>query len=115
MKINEETNMIEMEMETAAKHSDWFDGPLYFFQLQYLVTKSKHDEGKTMLELFVQKGSFFGQDIPQDYIDKRENLLHDLYESDDCEDAKAARAVIAGIEHVAIEEGKLVVKPRRKD
>ncbi|CAB9517292.1 expressed unknown protein [Seminavis robusta] len=113
MKLNEETNSIEMEMETAAKHSDWFDGPLYFAQLQWLVTKNKQDEGKTMLQLFLTKGSFFGQEAPQDYIEKRENLLKSLYEEADCEDAKAARAVIAGIEHVVIEEGKIIVKPRK--
>jgi hypothetical protein len=108
--IDEGKKMIEMEMETAATHEDWFDGPLFFTQLEYLVTKNKRDEGKTMLELFLTKGSFFGQAVPQDFIDKREDLLADLYEDDG---DKAARAVIEGIERVVIEDGKIVVKPRK--
>jgi hypothetical protein len=108
--INQGKKMIELEMETAATHEDWFDGPLFFTQLEYLVTKNKDDEGKTMLELFLTKGSFFGQEVPQDLIDKHENLLEAIYESDE---NKEARAIIEGIERVVIEDGKIVVKPRK--
>eukprot|EP00536_Pseudo-nitzschia_multiseries_P011621 jgi/Psemu1/308384/fgenesh1_kg.406_\ len=107
-------NTIEMKFETAATHEDWFDGPLFFAQLQYLVTKSKDDEGQGILELFVEKGSFFGQKIPQEIIDDHQNLLEDLFDVDaDDDSVEFARNVIKGIESVAIKEGSIVVKPRR--
>jgi len=100
-------------MKTAATHEDWFDGPLFFAQLQHLVSENKYDEGKKMLELFLEKGPFFGQEAPKDFIDKRQNLLQDLYREKD-EDTKAAVAVLEGIEHVAIEDGMIVVNGRVK-
>lgn len=112
----EKKDLIEMKMETAATHEDWFDGPLFFAQLQYLITKNKDDEGQTVLELFLENGSFFGQVIPEEVIDERENLLESLYDDhddDDEVDVEYIRDVINGIERVSIEEGKIVVKPRR--
>mmetsp|Transcript_19153 Transcript_19153/g.53346 ORF Transcript_19153/g.53346 Transcript_19153/m.53346 type:complete len:307 (+) Transcript_19153:143-1063(+) len=103
-------NTIEMKTETAATHEDWFDGPLFFAQLQYLVTKNKDDEGQGVLELFLEKGSFFGQEIIGDH----ENLLEGLYDVDVDDDAvEYALEVINGIESVSIEEGLITVKPRR--
>ena len=101
-------DQIEVEMETAAKHEDWFDGPLLFAQLQYLVTK--HDDGISMLEMYLENGQIFGRAATQEFIDKHENLLADLYDDPDSEDA---RAVINGIERVVIEDGKITVQPRR--
>merc|ERR1719446_1809375 len=106
--------ILEMKMETEASHEDWFDGPLFFLQLQYLITKNKEDEGRNMLELYLEKGSFFGQVIPQQVIDERENLLQDLYHQDDEEQSvEDLKQVISGIESVSIQEGKVVVKARR--
>jgi len=99
-------NTIEMKMETAAKHKDWFDGPLYFARLQYLVTKDKHDDFKEVSELFLQDGYFLGQQVSGEYIKKRENLFQ--YINDNCEHAKA---IYEGIEEIVIEEGKIIVKP----
>lgn len=104
--------ILEMKMETEASHEDWFDGPLFFLQLQYLITKNKEDEGRNMLELYLEKGSFFGQVIPQEVIDERQNILEDLYHQDD-EDSEDLREVISRIESVSIQEGKVVVKARR--
>jgi len=73
-------NTIEMEMTTAATHEDWFDGPLFFAKIQYLITNSMTDEFEgIMLNLFLEKGSIFGQDAPQDFIDEHQNLLDYLY------------------------------------
>jgi hypothetical protein len=107
-------DVVEMKMETEANHEDWFNGPLYFLQLEYLITKNKKDEGRNMLELYLQKGSFFGQNVPQEVIDHHENLLRELYEGADAgdEDLDVMLDVINRIESVSIEEGKVVVKAR---
>jgi len=151
---NKNTNTIEMEMTTAATHEDWFDGPLFFAKIQYLITNSMTDEFEgIMLGLFLEKGSIFGQDAPQDFIDEHQNLLdyfyypldqhdhdhhhhhdhhhdnhdehhdhHDKHrdhhnhhghsDDDDDVDVEAIRNVIANIESVSIEEGRIVVKAR---
>lgn len=103
-------NSIEMKMETAAKHQDWFDGPLFFTQLQYLVTKNKEDEGKAISELFLKHGNFFGYQVPEQYIKEHENLFQYICQdgSDGC---KEAEALFEGIEEIVIEEGKIIVKP----
>jgi len=111
LKHDGQKDIVEVEMETEATHEDWFDGPLYFLQLQYLITKNKEDEGKNMLELYLEKGSFFGQVAPQEIIDQHENLLKELYNEDD-EDLEEMLDVISGIESVSIEEGKVVFKAR---
>ncbi len=105
-------DLLEMKMETEATHEDWFDGPLYFMQFQYLITKSKEDEGESLLKLYLEQGKFFGQDVPEDVIDQHQNLLEDLYDADD-DDVETIREIISGIESVSIEEGKVVVKARQ--
>lgn len=111
LKSDGQKDILEMQMETEAAHEDWFDGPLYFMQLQYLIKKSKEDEGKNMLELYLEKGTFFGQDATQEGIDQHYNLLQGLYDADD-DDVEHIVDVISGIESVSIEEGKVVVKAR---
>merc|ERR1719162_811181 len=108
---------IEMKMTTAATHEDWFDGPLFFAKIQYLITNSMTDEFEgIMLKLFLEKGSIFGQDAPQDFIDEHQNLLDTLYHPTDHyhadHDDEAIRNVIANTKSVSIEEGKIVVKAR---
>jgi len=110
LKTYGDKDMVEMKMETEAIHEDWFDGPLYFLQLQYLVTKSKEDEGRNLLELYLQNGSVFGGKLLN--FDQRENLLRELYDSDD-DEVDAMLDIISGIESVFIEEGKVVVKARQ--
>lgn len=105
-------DLLEMKMETEATHEDWFDGPLYFMQFQYLITKSKEDEGENMLKLYLEQGKFFGQEVSEDVIDQHQNLLEGLYDADD-DDVEAIREVISGIESVSIEDGKVVVKARQ--
>jgi len=110
-------NTIEMKMTTAATHEDWFDGPLFFAKIQYLITNSMTDEFEgIMLKLFLEKGSIFGQDAPQDFIDEHQNLLDSLYHPTDHyhddHDDEAIRNVIANIKSVSIEEGKIVVQAR---
>merc|ERR1712176_1296056 len=86
---------IELKMETAAAHHDWFDGPLLFAQLKYMVNE------KDMLELFLEKGSFFGHEETQEFIDLN-NLL---------EDNEDALAVLDGIEYVGVHHGMIVFRP----
>merc|ERR1712137_1291908 len=92
---------IEMKLETAATHADWFDGPVFFLQLQYLVNAQTD-----LFELYLTKGSFFGKDVPKEYIDQHENIMDGLYNDPDAEDA---RAIVEGIERVVIKEGKIVI------
>lgn len=108
VKINEEKGTIEAEMDSAATHEDWFDGPLLFARLQYLV--KKHDDGEDQLELYLRSGSIFGQEAPADFINQRKNLLEELYEDSDNRDA---RAVLEGVESVTIEDGAIVVTPHK--
>jgi len=112
LKSDGEKDLLEMKMETEAKHEDWFDGPLYFMQFQYLITKSKENEGENMLKLYLEQGSFFGQDVSEDVIDQHQNLMEGLYDADD-DDLEEIREVISGIESVSIEERKVVVKARK--
>ena len=105
--------LLEMKVETEAKHEDLFDGPLIFMQLQYLIKKSKEDEGQTVLKLFLQNGRFFGQEASREFIDERVDLLECLYEPEnyeDDEDIQKILKVVNGIERISIEEGKVVVK-----
>jgi len=107
---NDGGSLLEMKVETEAKHEDWFDGPLMFLQLQYLIKKSKEDAGQTIMELFLEKGSFFGQEASDEFVKERVNLLESLYEPENAEDLEEILEVVNGIERVSIEEGKLVVK-----
>jgi len=100
-------NIVEMKMMTEAKHEDWFDGPLMFMQLQYLVTKNKEDKGQKMFELFLEKGSFFGSWVTP--VEERHNIMEDIYNSADSEDFGK---VVNGIERVSIQEGKVIIKAR---
>jgi hypothetical protein len=56
-------------------------------------------------------GSFFGNAIPDDFIDQHMNLLEGAYADPDS--GKDIRAVINGIESVEVQEGQIVIKPRR--
>jgi hypothetical protein len=105
---------VEFEMETAAKHLDWFKGPLIFAQLQYLVNTNgdhHHHHGLHLLELYIKKGSWFGKDVPQDFIDEHVNLLEDFDEDPNNFDALQ---IMDGIESVSIEKGKIIIHPRNR-
>lgn len=102
-------NIIEMNFETTATHEDWFDGPLLFLQLQYLITMSKEDEGQKLFELFLEKGYFFGGWVSQEVIDERHNIMEDFH-GEDCEEV--LQKLANGIDSVSIERGKVVIKPR---
>jgi len=112
-KSNKDT--IEMKMTTAATHEDWFHGPLFFGQIHYLMTKNNDDPGETVLSLFLEKGSLFGQTVPQQFVDEHPNLLESLYLDDNANDTdlEYIRNVISGIESVSIEEGRIIVNARR--
>jgi len=88
-------NIVEVKTMTEAKHNNWFDGPLVFLQLQYLVTE---DKGHKFFELFFEKGYVFG--CPP--VEERQKLF----------DSEGFRKVLYGIEHVSIEKGKIVIKAR---
>jgi len=96
-------DQIEMEMETVATHHDWFDGPLLFAQLQYLVS-----DNTDMLELYLTKGSFFGKKAPEDFIEERQNLLEYLYPN-----LEDVHTILEGIEHVVIKDDKITIYPKK--
>mmetsp|Transcript_853 Transcript_853/g.1039 ORF Transcript_853/g.1039 Transcript_853/m.1039 type:complete len:331 (-) Transcript_853:91-1083(-) len=121
MKIKKEKNdeddvlvntSIEMKMETAAEHKDWFDGPLFFARLQYLVAKNDHSDFKEISELFLQSGYFFGHQASEEYINKRENLFQYICHCDDCENIQAA---YDSIQDIVLEEGKIIIKATHHD
>jgi len=107
MKFDATKSQVEIQMETAAKHDDWFVGPLVFARLSYLVSQ---DDAEHLLNLFVEQGSFFGKPVPQDFIDERHNLLEDLY--NDPDDGDHSRTIVGHIKSVSIEDGKVVITPR---
>merc|ERR1711982_248699 len=102
-------NIIEINTETEALHKDWFDGPLVFMQLQYLITNNQEDQGQKMIELFLEKGSFFGVVAPQEFIDERQNIM-DFF--DDADAKEVFEKLINGIDRVSIEEGRITFKGR---
>jgi hypothetical protein len=108
MTIDEATETVEMKMETAATHEDWFDGPIFFAQLEYWVSMNKENE-EAMLKLFLEKGSLFGQDAPESFLEMHQDLMEVFF---DDKDNKDANTVLDGIERVSIQEGKIVVEPR---
>jgi hypothetical protein len=110
LSIDPAAGQFEVESETVAKHMDWFDGPLLFGQIQYLA--KDHDDGPTLLEMYLQKGSFFGQEASQDFIDQKVNLLEGFYNNDDPDNADSI-TLVEGLESVSIEKGKIIFKPRR--
>jgi len=114
LKSDGQKDLLEMKLETEATHEDLFDGPLYFMQLEYLMTKNKENEGENMLQMFIERGTVFGQDIPEDFIDQHENVVEFLYDLGDY-DENLFRIMISGIESVSIEEGKVVVKARQNE
>mmetsp|Transcript_9823 Transcript_9823/g.10577 ORF Transcript_9823/g.10577 Transcript_9823/m.10577 type:complete len:364 (+) Transcript_9823:96-1187(+) len=110
--FNRNKDTIEMKMTTAATHEDWFNGPLFFGQIQYLMTTKKDDPGETVLSLFLEKDSLFGQNVPQKFVDEHQNLLEYLYDNADDTDLQYIRNVISGIASVSIEEGRIIVNAR---
>lgn len=111
IKLDTENQKVNVEMEIAAKPTDWFDGPLFVAQLSYLV--KNHENEQRILEMYLDKGVFFGQEAPQDYIDEHENILEHMFDDEDgCDHA---RAVMEGVDHVAIEDGKISVYPRARN
>ena len=107
MKFDESKSQVEIQMETAAKHEDWFVGPIVFARLSYLVSQ---DDAEHLLNLFVEQGSFFGQPVSQEFIDERHNLLEDFY--NDPNDGEHSRTIVGHIKSVSIEDGKVVITPR---
>jgi hypothetical protein len=55
--VDETNHRVELKMETAAKHEDWFIGPLYFFQLHF-EGKDFPEYQQHLLELLVENGMF---------------------------------------------------------
>jgi len=106
---DDDTNTVESKLETVGDHEDWFHGPLFFIQLQYLVSDERNKYDEKLLELYLQHGSFFGNEIPQEVIDQHQNILLDLY--NDPENGEDVRAIIGGIDSVSIEQGRIVIKP----
>mmetsp|Transcript_46920 Transcript_46920/g.69778 ORF Transcript_46920/g.69778 Transcript_46920/m.69778 type:complete len:303 (-) Transcript_46920:135-1043(-) len=103
----EDGGHFEVKLETEAKHEDWFDGPLYFARLQMLF--SPPEEQNNMLELYLEKGSFFGNEVDQDFIDEHHNLMDYLYQDPSKKDLIK---IMEGIEKISVLPGKLVITPR---
>lgn len=70
------------------------------------------DEGESILELFLEKGSFFGQVVPQEEIDRHEDQMENFLSELDASEFQEVVKLINGIERVSIESGKIVFKAR---
>jgi len=80
-----------------------------FYDIQLHL--SRMDDGK--LNLVVLSGECFGHVIPQEWIDKHQNILEDLYDcDDDDDDCKHARKFIDGVEEIALQEKQVVFRGR---
>merc|ERR1711869_26735 len=100
--------MLEWRADTQADHGDRFGGPLLFVRLRYLIRKARSSsDAPTLLELFLEKGSFFGWQVP---VDEKIDLLESLYrDPENAEVLEDILRVVDGIEKVSIEEGRVVV------
>lgn len=93
---------MEVMMETATStHHKWFDGPVLFAQLQYLLKEN----GST--EMNLTRGSIFGYKAPQGFINR---FINQRMNSEGNQDI---RVVLDGIEYVRIQPGKIVIHPRK--
>jgi hypothetical protein len=110
--------MVELQLTTAENtHEDWFNGPIFFAQLQYLIRNSNNnnqDEKTPAWSLFLQQGSFFGQAAPQDFLAEHYDLLEFLYEDyedndNDIVDMEDIRTALSKIQTVSLQEGCLVI------
>ncbi|KAG7337153.1 hypothetical protein IV203_021679 [Nitzschia inconspicua] len=108
--IDETAQRLELKMETAARHEDWFVGPLLFLQLHF-EGKDFEEYHQHLLELFIENGSILGSTIPDDVINEHINILEESYEEEDS--GEAFRTIVNGIESVTIEDGRIVIKPHR--
>lgn len=59
----------------------------------------------------VPTGSFFGNPVPDDFINQKLNLLESIYADEDS--GEDIRAVMNGIESVSVQDKQIVIKPRR--
>jgi hypothetical protein len=117
---NKHSGTIQMNVETAATHKDWFDGPLLFARLNYFISKTNSHE--QVLELYLREGRFFGLTKPK-YVKDQDIVAEFLYElkkgrcevGDDCfeEELDYLWDIIGNIDTVSVEEGKIVVKARK--
>jgi len=110
------SGMLEWRADTQAEN-DRFEGPLLFVRLRYLIQKARDrgSDAQTLLELFLERGSFFGWQVPEDFVDEKIDLLESLYS--DPANAEALGdilKVVDGIERVSIEEGRVVVVAAKK-
>jgi hypothetical protein len=55
--IDSKAHRVELKMETAAKHEDWFVGPLYFLQVHF-DGKDFPEYHQHLLELFIENGTY---------------------------------------------------------
>ena len=114
--------MVELQLTTAKHtHEDWFNGPMFFAQLQYLIRNSNNnhqDEKTTASSLFLQQGSFFGQVAPQDFLADHYDLLEFLYEDyedndNDIVDMEDIRTALSKIQTVSLQEGYLAITAKQ--
>lgn len=56
--IDVKAHRVELKMETAAKHEDWFVGPLYFLQLHFEGRDFAEYNHQHLLELVMENGTY---------------------------------------------------------
>jgi len=100
-KAHDAKTLITAKLDTH-EPVEGLDGPVFYAELLGFVAA----DGE--YNLHIDKGNFLNWVVPQDYIDRRENIL-------DCDDCDEIRTVIAGIESVSIENHKITVHVRRDD
>jgi hypothetical protein len=78
----------------------------------YETVDSKLNNGGRKYNLQILSGKFFGNTIPQDFIDQHQNLLDDLYDPDctDDEDCMAMRKVLDSMVNILIEKDQIILQ-----
>jgi hypothetical protein len=98
--------LITTKFETFSPVED-LDGPL--LDGQFLAYRQNKDDSELVVNL--QSGKFLKWIAPKSFIDEKQNLLEDIYDDDDCADAKR---IIEGIHGVSIDSnGAIVIHAKR--
>ena len=106
--------LVTTEIDTLTPVKD-IDGPLLFGQFAS-YWRDDEDDDNAELVVNILKGKFLQWIVPQDYIDKKENLMDYVFEDDhDCEHREEWMRVMHGIQGITVENDQITIKPARRD
>jgi hypothetical protein len=99
-KTEDDGTLITTKLDTS-KPIDGLNGSIFFAKLLgYMASDGTYN-------LNVESGNFLNWIVPQDYIDEKENLLKDLYDSDE------TAPVVKAIKSISVEDSQITIHVRR--